>query len=405
MRPHELGADDAKCRISHYASEGGDFIESWTWQYDASNGRPTRLTYDVPGDRDLTAVFDERGRYWSVCGHEGDCLLFDEPASVDWDIPYAYAETCPGTPPEAGYEQLVRGCYAPASRKENCDDGRDERQPFVQTWQLTEARQVRRVIPDLPFGSADVDCFVDGVLRATGYQGDFSSLRREYFADGRLKRITSDEDIDEGAGRGEAFSACDESGWLAEHRTRTELYPEDSTLRERYSFRGDDPLRPDEVVFEFEQTDLNCIPPIDRRGTLTAKLEWKSDAVEVHPDENSDPLLQGVSWTARLNPETLSAKVDDDGNVVEFFAAPRSNLQELGLRQLGPDRIGVYVFEGEGACVRGENPHLLLAGVGHDANSIVTGVSPDRTSAESCSTGEVRVTGYEQVCEDYGADE
>ena len=64
----------------------------------------------------------------------------------------------------------------------------------------------------------------------------------------------------------------------------------------------------------------------------------------------------------------------------------------------------VRAAEGEGDCVRGQNPHLLLERVSRDSNSITTGISPDRTSSESCSAGEDRVTGYEQVCEVRGED-
>lgn len=167
-------------------------------------------------------------------------------------------------------------------------------------WALRSDRrnpgQLRRFIPPARVGYADVACYIDGVLRAIGSQGDFSRWRHELDADGRLQH----------------------------------------------------------------------------------------------------PSLQDVNWSLELNPETLSARLDDAGNVVEVFPAPRSNLRELGIRQLEPSLVGVYTFEGEGDCARGTNPHLLVS---------THGVLPYEYSPESCSTGQVTVTGYAQTCEDYGPDE
>jgi len=378
IAPRELAADEAMCRISHYESEGGVFIESWTWQYSKNGDLVVRLTSDN-GSSQRTAVFDEQGRYWTYCLAGPDCVLFPEPSAVDWDQEFPYVATCPGSPPDGGFQQAAQDCSAPSSRNEACQDAH----PWG-LFQFTEDGQVRRVILDTATWREDVDCYADGVLRAYGGVGDMAARRSTFYPDGRLLNssyVTEDHSS-------ESDFSCDENGWRVEYNLWQRDDYGDSTLIERYAFQGD-PLRPEAVDVEFAYSDADCEPPISHSGTLRAALEWTGDSVELHPAETSDPSLESVTWEVTLNPNSLSARLDADGNVVEVYAASRSNLPELGIRYLEPERLGYYTFEGEGACRHGTNPHLFLSHVlPYRPRSLVT----------KCSTGEVGVGGDRARC-------
>jgi len=338
--PRELGDDDAKCRITQWR-EGGEFFQSWTWQYNQNNGQPIRLTHEWD-DIARTVVFDEQGRYWTMCApcfsswcspSEWKCALFSEPTPLAWTAWY-YEEVCPGAAPaEDGFEQGSEECFVPSSRDDKCEGPHDE-----DTWQFTQDGRLRIYQPDWGIAAIEDICYIDDVLRATGSASDLYTDEYEYYPDGSLESAKSWSDNGE-----DSLVMCDDTGWLVD------MHREDDVKLDtaHYSFSGDDPLHPDEVVVEFDYFDGDCSPAIAQSGTWRAKLEWTADSVEIQPDPTTDPLL-AATWSFVLYSE--SRKLDDAGNVVEISLV-RSGQEEL--RE-------VYTFEGEGACVRGTNPHLFL---------------------------------------------